>query len=120
MNFDQTDRARQWSARLRQFMQQHIYPNEELYQRQANELGWAALPIVEELKQRARAEGLWNLFMPPAHGTEQVDDTFRFEAPGLTNPFCISHDRTGGCLIGRDEHPDRNPPRCGQLCRQRT
>jgi acyl-CoA dehydrogenase len=85
MNFDQTDRARQWSARLRQFMQQHIYPNEELYQRQANELGWATLPIVEELKQRARAEGLWNLFMPPAHGTEQVDDTFQFEAPGLTN-----------------------------------
>jgi acyl-CoA dehydrogenase len=51
-------------------MEAHIYPNEQRFYREAEELGpWKVLPIVEELKPRARAEGLWNLFMPDTeHG----------------------------------------------------
>jgi acyl-CoA dehydrogenase len=85
MNFDQSARARQWLDRLQQFMDRFIYPNRETYQQQARELGWAALPLVADLKQRARDEGLWNLFMPPANGAGEVDDTFHFESPALTN-----------------------------------
>ncbi len=56
--------------RLLAFMQQHIYPNERRYYREAEELGpWKVYPVVEELKPVARAQGLWNLFMPDGqHG----------------------------------------------------
>jgi acyl-CoA dehydrogenase len=58
-------------ARLEAFMDAYIYPNEERYYREAEELGpWKVYPIVEELKPRARAEGLWNLFLPDSeYGT---------------------------------------------------
>jgi acyl-CoA dehydrogenase len=58
-------------ARLEAFMDAYIYPNEDRYYREAEELGpWKVYPIVEELKPRARAEGLWNLFLPDSeHGT---------------------------------------------------
>ena len=53
--------------RLRQFMEQHICPNETEFatQRDSANERFAPLPLVEELKQRARSEGLWNLFVPP-------------------------------------------------------
>jgi acyl-CoA dehydrogenase len=85
MNFDHSDQARRWMDRLQQFMQAHIYPNELSYHQQARQLGWAALPLIAQLKQRARAAGLWNLFMPPANGADEVDTSFHFESPGLTN-----------------------------------
>ncbi|MEM7360114.1 MAG: acyl-CoA dehydrogenase family protein [Pseudomonadota bacterium] len=54
---------------LEEFMQEHIYPNEHRYKEQlaAAENRWGALPIVDELKVKARAAGLWNMFVPPAH-----------------------------------------------------
>jgi acyl-CoA dehydrogenase len=55
--------------RLTQFMERHIYPNEVEFAAQlaAASERFAPLPLVEELKQKARGEGLWNLFVPPAH-----------------------------------------------------
>lgn len=62
---DATDLPRRLSA----FMAEQIYPNERRYYREAERLGpWATYPVVEELKPLARAEGLWNLFLPPQHG----------------------------------------------------
>jgi acyl-CoA dehydrogenase len=58
MNFDHSEHAQQWLDRLRQFMDRHVYPADAVYQKQSRDLGWAALPLVEGLKQRARAEGL--------------------------------------------------------------
>ena len=57
-------------SRLSDFMQQHIYPNEQTFYKQAEELGpWSIYPIVEQLKPKARAAGLWNLFLPASeHG----------------------------------------------------
>ncbi|MGY4625162.1 alkylation response protein AidB-like acyl-CoA dehydrogenase [Bradyrhizobium sp. USDA 4486] len=51
-------------------MDRHIYPNGERFYREAEELGpWKVYPVVEELKPLARAEGLWNLFLPESrHG----------------------------------------------------
>ena len=52
------------------FMDEHIYPNEQRFYAEAEALGpWKVFPVVEELKPKARAAGLWNLFMPDTvHG----------------------------------------------------
>jgi acyl-CoA dehydrogenase len=74
-------------VRLRAFMQQHIWPNVPVYQQQerAAAANGSAPPLIDELKEHARAAGLWNLFMPPWHGAEHVDETFVFDGPGLSN-----------------------------------
>ena len=66
--FEHSERTNDLKARLAAFMEQHIYPHEQEYaaQREAASERFAPLPLVEELKALARAEGLWNLFVPPA------------------------------------------------------
>ena len=55
---------------LRAFMDAHIYPNESRYHEQLNALPdrFSTVPLMEDLKARARAAGLWNLWLPVAHG----------------------------------------------------
>jgi acyl-CoA dehydrogenase len=51
--------------RLLNFMAAHIYPNERLFYQESDRLGpWKIVPLVEELKAKAKSEGLWNLFLP--------------------------------------------------------
>src|SRR5689334_21965479 len=74
-------RSRALRERLTAFFDRHIYPNETRFHDQVGEKRWQVPPIIEELKQRARAEQLWNLFLPEnQHGA------------GLTNleyaPLC--------------------------------
>jgi alkylation response protein AidB-like acyl-CoA dehydrogenase len=58
-------RAKELQVRVTDFMVQHIYPNETVFVKQRNEGDrWQPLPLMEELKQKAREEGLWNLFLP--------------------------------------------------------
>ncbi|MFN3937306.1 MAG: acyl-CoA dehydrogenase family protein [Gemmobacter sp.] len=65
MYLDPSPRVRALQDRLTAFMQEHVYPNENRYFREAEELGpWAVYPVIEELKPLARAAGLWNLFLP--------------------------------------------------------
>ena len=65
MDFEHNAKTKDLVGRLSAFMDQHIYPNEDRYYA---ELGtdnrWQAPPILEELKAKARAAGLWNLFLP--------------------------------------------------------
>jgi len=70
MLFQFSDRVRELEARLRAFMEEHIYPNEALHAGQIAEGDrWKPVPIIEELKPKALAAGLWNLFMPdPEYG----------------------------------------------------
>ncbi len=58
-----------YQARLSAFMDEHIYPNEHRYAEElaAAEDRFGALPLMDELKQKAREAGLWNLFIPPSH-----------------------------------------------------
>ena len=86
MIFEHSAETNQWIARVQRFMDEHIYPNDALYHRQEREGDrWKAVPIVDELKAKARAEGLWNLFMPPHSGHPPVDESFAFEGEQLTN-----------------------------------
>ena len=74
-------RSRELREHLLAFFDRHIYPNEALFHRQIRDQRWQVPAIVEELKVKAKAEGLWNLFLPACeHGA------------GLTNleyaPLC--------------------------------
>jgi len=63
-----SEKSRQYQAQLKTFMDEHIYPNEHAYEEQlANSPSrFAALPLMDELKAKAREAGLWNLFIPPS------------------------------------------------------
>jgi acyl-CoA dehydrogenase len=86
MDFDYSPKVKALQARLTAFMDEHIYPNEaafhaEIDANRAAGNAWVATKIMEELKLKARAAGLWNLFLPDSeHGA------------GLTNleyaPLC--------------------------------
>jgi acyl-CoA dehydrogenase len=89
MNFDYSARSRELQQRLDAFMQQHIYPNEAAFYQQIGEGDrWQPVPIVEELKEKARGEALWNLFLPESE-----------YGAGLTNvdyaPLCEIMGRAG-------------------------
>ncbi|GGF12945.1 acyl-CoA dehydrogenase [Aliidongia dinghuensis] len=65
MSFDPNPKTRELLARLGAFMEAHVYPNEERYAREvADGDRWQPVPLIEELKGKARAAGLWNLFLP--------------------------------------------------------
>jgi alkylation response protein AidB-like acyl-CoA dehydrogenase len=65
MVFEFIDRAKELPVRVQAFMDQYLYPNEGTFiqQREAGDR-WEPLPLMEELKQQAQADGLWNLFLP--------------------------------------------------------
>lgn len=65
VGFQVSPRARTIYQNLRAFMDAHVYPNEKLFHEQIDEGDrWQPAPIMEELKAKAKAEGLWNLFLP--------------------------------------------------------
>ena len=67
--YEHSTKSNELSTRLLEFMDEHIYPNEENYAHQlkiaANR--FAPLPLMDELKSKAKAVGLWNLFVPEEH-----------------------------------------------------
>ncbi|USK41291.1 acyl-CoA dehydrogenase [Cytobacillus firmus] len=67
MDFSYSPKVQQLIRKLNVFMEENVYPNEALYEQQLNEEEnrWSAIPpIMEELKRKAKAAGLWNLFLP--------------------------------------------------------
>ncbi|MEZ5644100.1 MAG: acyl-CoA dehydrogenase family protein [Burkholderiaceae bacterium] len=69
MNFDYTDKVKDLRTRLLAFMDEHVYPNEsrfmaEIAANRAKGNAWLPTTLIEELKPKARAAGLWNLFLP--------------------------------------------------------
>ncbi|HVW47155.1 MAG TPA: acyl-CoA dehydrogenase family protein [Solirubrobacterales bacterium] len=83
MDFGYDDTTRRMLERVEAFMDEHVYSNEETFHRQVEEGPlWATPPIVEDLKAKAKEEGLWNLFLPAHHA----------DGAGLTNlqyaPLC--------------------------------
>jgi acyl-CoA dehydrogenase len=69
VNFDYTPKVQELRKQLMAFMAEHIYPNEHKWEAHVKgERRWEAVPIIEELKPKARAAGLWNLWRPKTHG----------------------------------------------------
>jgi acyl-CoA dehydrogenase len=86
MDFDYSPKVRDLQKRLNAFMDEHIYPNEEVFDQEvaANRAAgnpWVPTAIIEQLKDKARAADLWNLFLPQSE-----------RGAGLTNleyaPLC--------------------------------
>jgi acyl-CoA dehydrogenase len=68
MNFELSARTKDYLARLSGFMDENVYPNEErFYAHFTSDKRWEEPPLLPELKRRAQAAGLWNLFLPDSH-----------------------------------------------------
>ncbi len=76
MNFEYTEKSKELQAKLERFMDQYIYPLEKDYFEFTVNNPWKEFPEMERLKTLAKAEGLWNLFLPKDYGDL---------SPGLTN-----------------------------------
>ncbi|MGN6499844.1 MAG: acyl-CoA dehydrogenase family protein [Tsuneonella sp.] len=85
MDFEPTDRQKHWRDRVRHFIDSHMRPRTDEYRAAHEADRWGINPVLEEEKARAKAQGIWNLFMPPQSGRPHVDDPFEFDGPGLTN-----------------------------------
>jgi acyl-CoA dehydrogenase len=88
VDFQYSDKVKRLEEQVRAFMDAHIYPNESVYDQQVTANRWQQPPIMEELKTKARAAGLWNLFLPDSAA-----------GAGLTNleyaPLCEIMGRSG-------------------------
>ena len=86
MDFSFSDRETYFRDRVRDFIDQNIRPRQADYDAQAHHgERWKVIPVIEEMKEKAKAAGLWNFFMPPHSGQTHVDDSFVFEGTQLTN-----------------------------------
>jgi acyl-CoA dehydrogenase len=84
MNFTLSDRQVHWRDRVIAFMQEHVYPAVPIFDAEMKAFGsdrWKVVPIVENLKAKAKPAGLWNLFLP--HDSLPPDSPWR--GAGLTN-----------------------------------
>jgi acyl-CoA dehydrogenase len=87
MDFEFSGRTKVLQQRLQAFMEEHVYPNERRFAEEIQRNRWSPAKLIEDLKPKARAAGLWNLFLPnDTHGA------------GLTNleyaPLCEIMGRT--------------------------
>jgi acyl-CoA dehydrogenase len=86
VDFELTDRQAQFRDRVRAFVDSEIRPRLGEYREQhSTGARWQPIPLIDELKVKAREAGLWNLFMPPAPAVPMVDEGFGFEGEQLTN-----------------------------------
>jgi acyl-CoA dehydrogenase len=85
MDFEFSGKVKDLQQRLQAFMNEHVYPNEQRFRDEVERDHWSPTRVVEELKIKARAAGLWNLFVPPAFQSGE-------QGAGLTNleyaPLC--------------------------------
>ena len=66
MDFDFSPKVQDLRKQVSQFMEDYVYPNEQTFEDQLNSGPdrWQIPPIIEELKEKSKAAGLWNLFLP--------------------------------------------------------
>ncbi len=81
MDFTISAKQKEWLDRVQSFMTEHVRPAVPIYEQQDAEGDrWKVIPILEDLKKKAKSEGLWNIFLPPS---SHEDD--EFHGAGLTN-----------------------------------
>jgi alkylation response protein AidB-like acyl-CoA dehydrogenase len=102
MDFTISERQRHYRDRVVDFMAKHVYPAIPQYEKEMNvapEQRWKVVSVLEELKKKARAEGLWNLFLPPS----KEHDTPEYKGAGLTNlEYAMCSEEMGKVLFGSE------------------
>jgi acyl-CoA dehydrogenase len=74
MDFAESPKTVDFKQRLQAFMEEHVYPNEQAYAEELNSGDrWQPIDLIEQLKAKARSEGLWNLFLPSVSGLTNVE-----------------------------------------------
>jgi acyl-CoA dehydrogenase len=82
MDFSISDQQKHWRDRVVGFMDAHVHPAVETYEAQLAEgARWKVIPVVEQLKAKAKTAGLWNLFLPPTPAHDEGD----YHGAGLSN-----------------------------------
>ena len=91
MDFAPSPRAHELSELVRTFIETEIEPVEAAYHHEVAELRanggdpWQPLPLIKELQEKARAQGLWNLFLPAGHEGPYAEKYGTHGGGGLTN-----------------------------------
>ena len=107
MDFELSPRASELRQQLSAFMDEHIYPNEALFYQQVEQGNrWETPEIVEELKKKSQAKGLWNLFLPATYGDF---------SPGLTNLDSASLAELMGRVLWASEVFNCSAPDTGNM-----
>jgi acyl-CoA dehydrogenase len=119
MFFDYSEKTKSYIDRVQAFMDEHVYPNEQTYLDQ-NHSGerWKVIQIIEDLKVKAKAAGLWNLFLPHSpHGANLTNLEYAPLAEIMgrvgwaSEVFNCSAPDTGNMEVldryGSDEHKER-------------
>ncbi|MFJ5763018.1 acyl-CoA dehydrogenase [Neobacillus sp. NPDC093182] len=121
MDFLYSAKVKELQTKLTNFMEEHVYPNEKVYEQQLNdqENRWSAVPeVMEDLKEKAKAAGLWNLFLPESEygaGLNNLEYAPLCEIMGrsLIGPevFNCSAPDTGNMEVivryGKEEHKEK-------------
>ncbi|GAB3106408.1 acyl-CoA dehydrogenase [Aestuariicella hydrocarbonica] len=68
MDFEYSDKVKGLIEQVRAFMDEHVYPNQDLFNEQLSQERWSTPPILDELKAKAKVLGLWNFFLPLSYG----------------------------------------------------
>lgn len=108
MNFEYSPKTRELQARLLQFMEREVYPIEREWSAYRTDPAtrWHHWEPLEGLKEKARAEGLWNLFLPKSYGDL---------SPGLTNLEYAPLAEIMGRVSGASEIFNCSPPDTGNM-----
>ncbi|MFK8050184.1 MAG: acyl-CoA dehydrogenase family protein [Halioglobus sp.] len=108
--FEHSEKSQQLQIRLAAFMDEHIYPNEDAYARQlhAADNRFAPVPLMDELKELAKAQGLWNLFVPEDYSQYS-------EVGGVTNLDYAPLAEMMGRVIWSPEVFNCNAPDTGNM-----
>ena len=107
MDFTLSKRETYFRDRVRSFIDQEIRPRVPEHDAQEHEgERWKVIPVIEQCKEKAKAAGLWNFFMPPNSGQSHVDDTFAFEGTQLTSAVATTATNVIGSVAVT---PNSNP-----------
>ncbi len=102
MNFTMSEKQTYWRDRVVAFMNEHVYPAEATYEAQMEGFGanrWQVVPVLEELKAKAKKAGLWNLFLP--HDSLPADSPY--QGAGLTNlEYALCAEEMGKVTFGSE------------------
>lgn len=117
--FEMSPRAAEYRQRVLDFMDQYLYPNEAVYEQQMRELDnpHANPPILDQLKEKARAEGLWNLWFAGsgASGNDRGSHPHKEWGPGLSNLEYAPLAEIMGRVVWASEVFNCNAPDTGNM-----